>query len=151
MPRHALRILVYLAFLWKLVSYKDFVLKLVQVVKHNAPSGVLPSGNGENPALMEETHLKCPRTPSVDEWNHLTPRSQWVKPPQKLFFKILFIYFLGFQALFHCCLIIFQTCDMGFTETVRGDPVKFELSLNGRSEVFVMQVSNYLLRLSSGS
>lgn len=32
-----------------------------------------------------------------------------------------------------------KTCDMGFTETVRGDPVKFELSLNGRSEVFVMQ------------
>jgi len=34
---------------------------------------------------------------------------------------------------------------MAFTETVRGDPLKFELSLTGRSEVFVMQVSNGFL------
>lgn len=35
-----------------------------------------------------------------------------------------------------------KTCDMAFTETVRGDPLKFELSLTGRSEVFVMQPSS---------
>lgn len=32
-----------------------------------------------------------------------------------------------------------KTCDMGFTESVKGDPDKFELWLHGRSEVFVMQ------------
>ena len=31
---------------------------------------------------------------------------------------------------------------MAFTENVQGDSPKFELSLTGRSEVFVMQVSN---------
>ena len=31
------------------------------------------------------------------------------------------------------------------TETVQGDPLKFELSLIGRSEVLVMQVSDGLL------
>ena len=34
---------------------------------------------------------------------------------------------------------------MAFRETVQGDPLKFELSLMERSEVFFMQVSNGLL------
>lgn len=34
---------------------------------------------------------------------------------------------------------------MAFTETVRGDPLKFQLSQTGQSEVFVMQVSNGFL------
>ncbi|XP_067041019.1 guanine nucleotide exchange factor DBS-like isoform X4 [Acropora muricata] len=35
-----------------------------------------------------------------------------------------------------------KTCDMAFTENVQGDSPKFELSLTGRSEVFVMQPSS---------
>lgn len=45
---------------------------------------------------------------------------------------------------YNYCFLISQTCDMGFTEAVKDDPDKFELWLHGRSEVFVMQVSQLL-------
>ena len=45
--------------------------------------------------------------------------------------------------IFICLLAHLKTCDVGFTETVPDAPEKFELWRNGRSEVFLLQVSNF--------